>query len=143
MKQGKLAVFGIFLIYAIVVVSAVDINDFSCKNVENYKDLAIGKTLPESAPFTNEILNIYISNESYGNLIIKNKTIYDFSCIENENATYKVYVKDISVIKDFSESDDFIGTYKNKTSVDEIEIKGIGLGKKIKLAFVKLFLKFI
>ncbi len=142
MKSVKYLAIGIFFVFLIASVSAIEITDFSCKNVENYKDMAIGKNLPESAPFTNEVLNIYVSNETYGNLVIEEKIIIDFSCIENENATYNVYIKDSSVIKDFAESDDIIETYKNSTESGDLEIKGVGFGKKIKLAFVKFFLKF-
>ncbi len=126
----------------ITFVNAIDISDFSCQNIVQYKDLAIGQTLPEKAPFTDEIINVYLSEEIYGDIILENKTISDFSCTESEEATYKIYIKSLNTVEDFLNSEDAIETYKQKSDSGEIKVKGVGFGHKIKIAFVKLFLKF-
>lgn len=127
---------------AIVSAVAPEITDFSCQNIVQYKDMAIGQTLPDKAPFTDEIINIYLNEGAYGNLVIQNKTIANFSCEESEEPTYKIHVETTQTIEDFLNSNDTLETYKIKSDSGEIEIKGVGLGKKIKLAFVKFFLKF-
>lgn len=140
MKSVKLSLIAVFLVFSIISIGAVSVSN--CKSLEAQKSLIIGKTLPDKAPFSDEIINIYIENETFGNIVLENKTLKSFSCIENQSATYKIYIKNTSVINDFMNSDDFMGTYKNKTSSGEIEVKGVGLGKKIKLGFVKFFLNF-
>jgi hypothetical protein len=143
MRGKNLLILMFALAISLSVVSAIETTDFSCQNIVQYKDEAIGKPLPEKAPFTDEIINIYLSEETYGNLEIENKTIKDFLCNENENATYQIFVQNEKVVEDFLNSEDILETYQNKTDSGEIEIKGIGLGKKIKLFFVKIALKFI
>ena len=142
MRGKNLIAFLAILTLSFAIISAADLTDFSCKNIEKQKDLAIGQTLPDKAPFTDEIINIYLENETYGNLVIENKTIKDFSCVKNENATYEIFINSSSVIQDFLKSDDLLSTYKEKSDSGEIEIKGIGLGKKFKLFFVKFLLNF-
>jgi hypothetical protein len=140
MKGVKLFIFVFIFLFSIIITSAIEIPN--CNVLEYQKSLIIGKTLPEKVPFTDEIVNIYIENETFGNIVLENKTIKDFSCKENQYATYKVHINNLSSLNDFMNSKDFIGTYKNKTKSGEIDINGVGLGKKIKLSFVNLFLKF-
>jgi hypothetical protein len=133
------------VLFAVLMLPFTSINaleNFSCQNVEANKDMAIGQNLPDKAPFTDEIINVYILEEIYGNLQIENKTIKDFSCIKHENATYEIHINNSLVIQDFFESEDIIQTYKEKSDSGEIQIKGIGFGKKVKFFFVKFFLKF-
>lgn len=134
-------IIGIFLLI-FASVGAVAVNDFSCQNLVQYKSLAIGQDLPDEAPFTDEIINIYLSEEIYGNLQIENKTVSGFDCTENENPSYNIYIESFDTVEDFISSDDFLTTYKEKSNSGEIVVKGVGLGKKIKLFFVKIFLKF-
>jgi len=141
--RGKSFIIGVLVLaFVFSFVSAVEFEDFSCENVARNKDLAIGQSLPEKVPFTDEVINIYLSEEIYGNLQVENKTIKDFVCDENENATYKIYVESLDTIGDFLNSEDVLGTYKEKSDSGEIEVKGVGLGNKVKLFFVKIFLKF-
>jgi hypothetical protein len=133
----------VFLIIGILgLVSSLEINDLSCSNAINYKDQIIGKEIPSEAPFDNEIINVYVSEEVYGNLVIKESVIRDFSCSENEDATYSLSIQNLETVKKFLESEDFIDSYKSMKKSGEIEVKGIGFGKKLKLAFVNFILKF-
>lgn len=142
-KKGMKFVFGMFLMIGLMgLVSPLNVEDLNCQNALNYKDQIIGKAIPDKAPFNNEILNVYISEEIYGNLVIEESVIEDFSCVENEDASYELTIKDLETMKKFVGSEDYIQTYKEMKKSGEIEIKGVGLGKKIKLAFVNFILKF-
>jgi len=141
MRSKFILIFIGIMLFSLTFMSALD--NFNCQTLESQKSLAIGQKIPDKAPFTDEIINLYLENQTYGNLILVNKTISDFSCSENENATYKVYVKNTSVIQKFMESNDSLQTYKNETSSGNIEIKGVGLGRQIKLFFAKIALNFI
>ncbi len=142
-KKGLMLVFGmIFVLGLIGFSSAVDVSELTCENALNYKEQIVGNEIPSEAPFNDEIINVYISNETYGNLVIEESVIKDFSCVENEDASYEIRIKDLQTMKDFVESEDFIQTYKDMKKSGDLEIKGIGFGKKIKLAFVNFVLKF-
>jgi hypothetical protein len=131
------------LFASLVFVSAVSYENITCQNLESQKEMAIGFKIPDKAPFTDEIINVYLNGSIFGNIVIENRTLKDFSCLEKEDATYKIFVKNRSVVSGFINSEDVLQTYKDKSDLGEVKIKGVGLVKKIKLGFVKLFLNFI
>lgn len=143
MKKGFVLLLG--LIFVLGFVSSLEINnldELECINALNYKDQFIGQSIPEEAPFKNEVINIYVSEEIYGNIVLEEKIIVDFSCSESENPTYNLFIKDLEGVRKFVESENFLENYKEMQKSGEIKIKAIGFGRKIKLTFIKLVLKF-
>ena len=135
--------FGI-LLFGLVSVRAFtisEINQISCSAFEAEKTEIIGVEIPKQIPYSDEIFNIYIEEEIFGSIEIINSTISDFGCIENEDRTYEVYIKDYSVLSSFGESDDFFGTFQENLKNKNIEIEGVGFGKKVKMFFTKIGLK--
>lgn len=142
MKKSVVLLFG--LIFILGFVSALNLNtsELECQNAVQYKDQFIGQAIPEDAPFKNEIINIYVSEEIYGNIVLEEKVIIDFSCSESEDPTYNLFIQDFESVKKFVESENYLETYKEMQRSEEIKIKAVGFGRKIKLTFIKFVLKF-
>jgi hypothetical protein len=141
----KKIIFGtIFIILLLGFVNALtesELNQISCSTFESGKSEIIGTEIPEQIPYSNEIFNIYIGDEIFGNIVIIESIISDISCTENENRTYDIYIKDYSVLTSFGETDDTFGMFQEKLKNKEIEIKGVSFGKKTKMFFTKIGLK--
>ena len=138
--KNKIILLIVFSFLFVSFANAIDISD--CSSLEQYKSEILGQQIPDKVPFANEIINIYVGEQILGNIQIEEKKIKDFACAENEDATYKVEIIDYVVLNDFTSADNFLEVYQEKTKSGEIEVKGIGFGKKIKLGFVKIALKF-
>ena len=115
--------------------------NLSCFSFLSYKDKIIGIQIPTQIPYSDEIFNVYISDEIFGYLELENSTITAFDCLENENKTYDVYIKDSEVFEDFLNSTDMVKSLNEKLSNKEIQIKGASFTKKVKMFFTKLGLK--
>lgn len=133
-----------FILLAIILFAAIGsaLENTDCSKLEDEKLLIVGQTLPEKIPFTNETINVYVEDKIFASLTLENKVVLDFSCVGSGKATYEIRLKSFEVVSDFIESEDFIETYKEKSDSEELIVKGITLGKKVKLFFIKFFLKF-
>ncbi len=117
-----------------------NLQKMGCSMVKEYSNQIIGQEIPKQVPYKNEILNFYISNQSFGNVQIVDGTIVSFECEMDENPTYDIFIKDYSVFLSFSSGfniDSLIQEIENKN----IEVYGKKLGKKIKWFFSKIALK--
>jgi len=128
-----------FLLGIVAPFTTSELNEMSCLIIEQSKRDIIGNEIPEKVPFKNEILNVYLAEESFGYLEINESIISDIGCEENENPSYEIYIKDYSVFTQFEKGFDL--DKLNSMLGDEIIIKGVGIGKKFKLFFVKIGLK--
>lgn len=142
MKKDFILLLGLIFILGFVGALDLEISELECQNALNYKDQIVGQAIPEEAPFSDEIINVYISEEIYGNIVLEEKVIADFSCLESEKPTYRFLIKDLESFKKFVESEDFLSSYKEMQKSDEIKVEAVGLGRKIKLTFIKFALKF-
>jgi uncharacterized protein YpmS len=116
------------------------LDEFGCSSLESYKEQIIGAQIPDKVPYKNEIINLNISNQSFGSITIEEGIISNFSCDSSEDNTYEVSVKDYSIVLEFMEGfemEDFL----DKLESEEITVKGVGLGKRIKWFFSKLAMK--
>lgn len=116
------------------------VDQFGCSSLELYKDQIIGSKIPDKVPYKNEIINLYVANESFGNLVIEEGIVTNFSCEESAENTYNIYIKDYSVLMDFAQGVD-VDKILEKINSGDIIVKGVGFGKKIKWFFSKLALK--
>jgi hypothetical protein len=130
---------GIFFIGIVAPLTTSELNEMSCLIIEQGKGDIIGNEIPEKVPFKNEILNVYLAEESFGFLKINESIVSDIGCGENENPTYEIYIKDYSVFTKFEQGFDI--DKLDSMLGDEIIIKGIGFGKKFNLFFIKAGLK--
>ena len=144
-----LLIFGI--IFAMSFSSALTLNDSailskftlqselpSCNQIIFLKNNVIGYTLPSEIPFTTDNFNLYFNKSFYANIDIKNKTISDLSCSENNKSNYNVYIENTQTIVKIVESNDKIKTVNKLMKSGEIQIKGVGFGKKLKIFFMKI-----
>lgn len=116
------------------------VNELVCQLVSLYSNKIVGQEIPKNLPYKNEVFNIYASNESLGSVVITNGKINSISCDNNKNWTYDIYVKNYSVLSDFSNGFD-AKVLSNDINNGSIIIKSSNFGKAIKLFFSKLFLK--
>jgi hypothetical protein len=130
---------GIFFIGFVAPLTNSELNEMSCLLIEQNKADIIGNEIPEKIPFKNEVLNVYLAGEAFGNLEIKERIILDIGCEESETPSYKIYIKDYSIFTQFEQGFDL--DKLNSMLGDEIIIKGVGFGKKAKLFFLKIGLK--
>ena len=92
--------------------------------------------IPDFVPYSDEIFNLYIQEENLsGSIIIENSSFKSIACENNKNATYEIHIKNLNTVEDIVKSEDFLGTYNEKIGNNEIEIKGVTVGKKIKMVF--------
>lgn len=134
------------LLVGIGVVSAELTEEFSFKQMEcmtilPFKSEIIGQTVPENVPISDEIINIFIDNEIYGFIQIEDRMITDFNCSENELATYDLFIQGESTLSDIATAEDQMSSFIEKFNNKEIELKGKTFGKKIKMFFVRIGIK--
>lgn len=139
--RGRILILSVLLVSIFAGFASAQ-EDVTCITLESERDSIVGTELPDKVPFKNEIMNVYIGEEVYGSLEISKGIVIDFSCLENENPTYGVYVNSQETVNYIATSEDILEAYEEKSASGELAIKGFGFGKKIKLAFVKLFFKF-
>ncbi len=116
-------------------------NKITCGDISNMKETIMKLKIPSSIPYENEILNIYLENEIFSSIEIKERKIINLSCLENSNPTYNIKIKAYSTIQEIIQAEDSFSTIKTKIENREIEIQGIGVLNKIKIYFTKLLLK--
>ncbi|MBT4376779.1 hypothetical protein HOD29_05375 [archaeon] len=140
-------VFGILLVLSLGFVSSFEVEDnfdlsqISCDMLNGFKDEIVGQEIPSQIPYKNEIFNVYIAEEIFGNIVIEESIVKDFGCVVNDEVTYRVYILDGGVLLDFAETEEVMELVQEKLDNKEILVKGVGLGKKIKWSFTKLLLK--
>lgn len=132
-------IFGFNLISSLELTPEL-IDSFGCPGLLQYGPEIIGIQIPSQVPYKNEIINVYIKNEIFGNIIVEEKIVTNISCSENQEKTYDVYIKDYQTIFDIIENEDNISTLKSKLENKEIQIKRANMGKKLKWFFSKLAL---
>ena len=119
-------------------------NSFLCELLkETQSSKIIGQQIPDKVPFKNEIINVYIGGEIFGYVLLNNSYVDEFNCSKNLKPTYDIFIKDYNVIGEFQESNDVITLLQEKIKSEEIEIKGYGLVKKVKLSIMKVGLKVV
>lgn len=108
------------------------------------KDETAGKSIPDSIPYKTEVANVYtLDGKAVASITLNNKAFGTVECSESVKPTLRVYVKDLQTMKDIKDADDKVATFKQKMSDKDIKIKAVGFGKKIKLFFGKIALKFL
>jgi len=111
---------------------------------EFMKNEVEGKGLPGGIPYSNEVVNVYtLEEEKVGCIVLKDKKFNSVECSVQDEPTYNAYVKDLKTFEDIKASDDKIAEFKAKLSSKDIVLKGESIGKKIKLFFTKIVLKFL
>lgn len=113
-----------------------------CQVLKDSGRSPVGESIPESAPFTDEVFNVYVSEDFYASINLTNKSVTGFECSENENATYNARIEGESVINDFRNSDNLLDTYNAKRESGEIEIEGTNFGRNLKIKVVNFFSQF-
>ncbi|MCR4327321.1 MAG: hypothetical protein NUV46_01950 [Nanoarchaeota archaeon] len=137
--------FAIILFFFLLVgsISALEINgkNVSCEDFESFNENFGGKGVPSSIPYQNEILNVYIKNESFGHIKVEKGNFSNFSCEKSDNATYDLKINNLSIFENLDSNQSLIETLNKKLSDKEIEVEGLTLGKKIKWFFTTILLK--
>jgi hypothetical protein len=143
--KKKVFIFALVFFTLLTFVSAIEIplNQIGCSTFELGKSTIIDKEIPEEIPYTDEIFNVYLEEEIFGYLEISEGKVKDIGCVENENYTYEVKIESVSTIKDLAMGEDKLSIFKEKISEREIEVKGKGIGKKMKWFFTKIALKWM
>lgn len=138
----------IFIFLSIIILSMsfvfaqnITFKQGECMTILPYKDNIVGLELPNQIPLSTEIINIYIGEENYGFVSIKDKKINDFNCLENKNATYELLIENDNSVKEILEADSPIDSFLEKLNSKEINLKGRDFGKKIKAGFLKFGLR--
>ena len=114
--------------------------NITCQEIKPFTAGVIGTEIPSKLPYKNEKFDLYVNNNFMGKIVIQNGNVTDFSCSNQQDRTYDIYVRDFSVLLSFSNGFD-VNTFKQKLNSGEIVVKGVGFGKKIKWFFSKLALK--
>ena len=132
---------GIMILGLVSSLGEINLEKVNCQMLKPYESQVIGYKIPKQVPYGDETFNIYIEKEIFGSLVLKNWSVFGFSCSENFNRTYDIYIKDNSVFEKFENSKDILETINNELNNGDIEIKGVGFGKKLKFFFSKLGLR--
>lgn len=140
-----------FLFIALLVLSsgfiaAQSLDNFTFKQIEcttilPFKDRIIGQEISEDIPISNEIVNVYISNEIYGFVEIEEKQLTNIDCFENESATYNLFIESESTLSDIASSEDIFDEFVRKFKDKEIQLKGNTFSKKFNAFFFKIGIK--
>lgn len=99
--------------------------------------------VPRAVPFKNDIFNVYVDDEFFVSAELVDKKIGELSCEFSDEATYNVYLSSnlIAEINEGKEEINFIKYYNEKRKNGELEIKAVGIGRKIKMGFINFGLK--
>lgn len=139
----KILIILISILVLAPLIQAFEINDsnLSCIQIEMIKEEFLGGKIPSMVPYQNEVINIYLKNESFGNLKIENGNFSDFSCGLSEKGTYDLRINDFQIFLDFNSNSSVIKELNKKITSGEIEVEGLGFGKDVKWFFTKIALK--
>jgi hypothetical protein len=142
MKKTMILLTALFLLVALANAEEIDKGKELCSSIIGDMEISSGVKIPQGIPYNNEVFNIYTGeNEAVGHITIEKKEVSSAGCELDENPTYDIFIKDISTIKDISDSENPIDALNKKISDKEIEIKGKSTGKKLKGFFTRIGLK--
>lgn len=142
--------FGLILMTLILAVGflsfssaqATDGTSLTCEGIKSSDNSLVGKSIPDAAPFTDEVFNVYVADENFGSINLTNKTVTGFGCSESSEATYNAYIEDSSVLEDFQGADNYLDVYNEKRKSGEIEIEGTSFGRDLKMKIVNFVSNF-
>ena len=136
MKKGFALLF--LMIFCVGMVMALDFNVSTFCNEEIPDSYA----LPNKAPFSNEVVNVYLLEESIGYVVLKDKKIESYGCGENEGPTYKIFIESEEVVEKILDSENMINEYNEQRAEGGLRVEGVGAWRSVKLFFINLFSKF-
>jgi len=131
---------GMLLIFVLCMSFALS-QDFDVTTFCN-EELPDDYELPGGLPFSNEVLNFYVAEESVGHVVLKDKKVDSYGCSEHEKPTYKIYVAGQETLDDIAAAEDPIEEYRAKKKSGELKIKAVGFFKNIKWFFIDFFSRF-
>ena len=128
----------VLIVFCVGFAVALDFNVSNFCNEESLDDFEF----PEKAPFSNEVANIYLVEESVGYIVLKDKEIESYGCGENEKPTYKIFIRDEQVVEEMMEADDVIDEYNKRRGDGGLKVEAVGFFRNVKLFFINLFSRF-
>lgn len=128
----------VLMIFCVGLVAALDFDIHSFCSDEIPGDFE----LPEKVPFSSEVINIYLGEESVGYLVLKDKKLESHGCGENEKPTYRIMIRDEQVIEDLMGADDVINEYNKQRGDGGLKVEGVGFWRNMKMFFINLFSRF-
>ncbi|OVE74519.1 hypothetical protein BVX95_02300 [archaeon D22] len=137
----KIVISMLMILTLSLFVSAQENQTYTCESLTQDINLGEGVELPKYVPFKNEIVNIYMNNESLGSLQTEKGKVTSFGCEMLENPTYNVYIKDSSVIDEITASESPLDTINEQMKNKDIDVQPVKTGKKVKWFFSKIVIK--
>ena len=130
-----------------IIVSAINVDELT-NEMELAKSEIIGQELPGplATMFGNEKVNIHVNLESGDKLVVavvteNNKlTSFDFNTLSDP--TLNVYLDDVTLAK-IQSAKDPLKELKNALDQEKITYKAVGFWKKIKFAFLSMFVNML
>ena len=130
--------FAILLVLCVGFAVAIDFNASDFCNEEISEEFV----LPNKVPFSDEVVNVYLADESIGYIVLEDKVIESYGCGENEKPTYKIFVRDEKVIDDILDAEDKVGEYNKQRGDGGLRIEAVGFWRGAKLFFINFFSRF-
>lgn len=116
------------------------LGNISCNFLKKQENYLKEFEIPKKIPFQNENLQIYLEEDFFGEIIIKEGHLNKFNCEKIEKPTYKIYIEESSTFSDLIENFQ-TETLKEKLHEEKIRVEGVGIMKKIKWFFSKIAIK--
>ncbi len=115
-----------------------------CNYIMDKAKISVGTKLPRVLTYKKEIFNIYTTkNEVVGHLNIEEGIVKEYECNLANKPTNNVYIGGKSTVDTILDSEKQIDELVKKINNDEVEIKGLTAGKKIKNFFAVLGLRIV
>ena len=99
--------------------------------------------IPKAVPFKTEVFNVHIDNEFFISANLEEGKIKLISCEESEEPTYNVYIKSKLILDAIEDKDGIkpLDFYNDNRKNGQLEIKPIGITRKLKMSFINFGLK--
>lgn len=114
-----------------------------CDYLMNDVGIEVGDKLPGYIPYSNEVMNIYDSEENLvGHVVLEKSEITSIGCEAKDAPTYKVYLANDNVIDDILGAESPVDALNDKLG-NEINLVGQSAGKKVKAKATGFILKIV
>ena len=134
----------LLVVLSISVVSAQQNKSSFCEELIDISGISVGAEVPSILPYKNEQINIFDNySQIIGGLETSEGLVQSFGCVELENPTLLVTIKDLTVIDDIVLANNSIKELNNKILNEEILVEGVGFGSKFKVFSSKVALRVV
>jgi hypothetical protein len=110
-----------------------------CSFLKTDLGIKLDAEVPDYFPYKNDVLNIYTMDDSpVSALVVQNKVLKVLVCEEIDNATIKIFVKDLETVKAITTAESPADAFDAALSEKTIILEGQNFGAKVGTFFIRI-----